>query len=60
MKKGLFVHFISTVIYLIAFLYVTDGIQLKPILKALNVFFLFFTNFIVSIICLEKNLYKDK
>jgi len=51
MKKSIIIHIIGTILYLTAFLYISNGIDLDPIDKIANVAFLTLLNLGIAGYC---------
>lgn len=60
MKKAIAIHIIFLILYLLAFLYVTDGVDVTPWGKFVNVFLLVFVQVCVAAYCDLNDLYKNK
>jgi hypothetical protein len=60
MKKAIFVHISATILYLLCFMYVTNGIDLSPLVKGLNIIIIVIVNLFASIICVQQDLYKKQ
>lgn len=60
MKKAIAIHIVFLILYLIAFLYVTDGVDVTPFGRFVNVLLLVFVQTCVSAYCDLNELYKQK
>ena len=60
MKKAIFVHILATILYLLCFMYVTNGIDLSPLGKGFNIYILVMVNLLVTSFCLANDLYKKQ
>lgn len=60
MKKAIAIHIVFLVLYLLAFLYVTDGVDITPSGRFVNVLFLVFIQTCVAGYCDLNDLYKNK
>ena len=60
MKKAIFVHILATILYLLCFMYVTNGIDLSTLDKGANIFIILIVNLLASMICIDQDLYKNK
>lgn len=59
-NKGIVIHISATILYLLCFMYVTNGIDLSPLAKGFNIYILVMVNLLVSSFCLANDLYKNK
>jgi len=60
MKKSISIHIIGTILYLGAFLYISDGIDLEPKDKIENVVFLTLLNLVIAGYCSAWDINKKK
>ena len=60
MKKAIAIHIVFLILYLLAYIYVTDGVDVTPMDKIINLFTLVFIQICVAAFCDLNELYKNK
>jgi len=60
MKKAITAHILGTILYLLCFMYVTNGIDLSPLAKGFNIYILVMVNLFIASFCLSNDLYNNK
>lgn len=60
MKKAIAIHIVFLILYLLAYMHVTDGVDVQPLGKFFNVFLLVFVQICVAGYCDLQDLYRDK
>jgi len=60
MNKAILIHILGTILYLLCFMYVTNGIELSPLAKGFNIYILVMVNLFITSFCLANDLYNKK